>query len=280
MKKLRNLVIACMAIMVACMLQNNDAKAAEVGKYELSDTSVNKDYDVTGDGVEDTVRLKKLNHNGSYYCALDVIINGDVVLNVESVEYVRLESVFIQTEEHGYILISTYHDNDYLTFSRLYEYVNGKLKERMDLDNVAGKIFYQYSPNVYAVKDASMQIRFAGQSNMLAKTSTVFEYNVGSTGTLSLDNAISSVWYSSERMSESTGKNYSSKYLVAAKKLRAYRSSTGWKKAFTIKKGTKLKITKVSVSGKTPRYYCITSSGKKGWLISKQNVFKDLMYAG
>jgi len=41
------------------MLQSNGAKAAEVGKYELSDTSVNTDYDVTGDGIEDTVRLKK-----------------------------------------------------------------------------------------------------------------------------------------------------------------------------------------------------------------------------
>ena len=280
MKKVRNLVIACMAIMAACMLQNNDAKAAEVGKYDLSDTSVNTDYDVTGDGVEDTVRLKKLNHNGSNYCALDVIINGDVALNVEFVEYVRLESVFIQTQDHGYILISTYHDNDYLTFSRIYEYVDGKLKQRMDLDNVAGKIFYQYSPNVYAVKDESIQMRFAGQSNMLAKTSTVFEYNVGSTGALSLDNTISSVWYSNTRMNENTGESYSSKYLVAAKRLQAYRSSTGTKKAFAIKKGTKLKITKVSISGKTPRFYCITNSGKKGWVISKQNVFKDLMYSG
>ena len=280
MKKVRNLVIACMAMMAACMFQNNDAKAAEVGQYELSDTSVNTDYDVTGDGVKDTVKLEKLNHNGSYYCAFDVIINGDVVLNVKSVDYLRLEPVFIQTKNHKYILISTYHSNDYLTFSRIYEYVDGKLKQRMNLDNVAGKIFYQYSPNVYAVKDSSIQIRFAGQSNMLAKTSTVFKYKVGSTGTLSLANTGSSVWYSDKRMNENTGKSYSSKYLVAAKKLQAYRSSTGTKKAFTIKEGTKLKITKVSISGKTPRYYCITSSGKKGWLISKQNVFKDLMYAG
>lgn len=280
MKKLRNLVIACMAIMVACMLQNNDVKATEVGKYELSDTGVNTDYDVTGDGVEDTIKIKKLNYNGSYYCGLDVIINGDVALNVESVDYVYLESVFIQTKEHRYILISTYHDNDYLTLSRIYEYVDGKLKERVNFDKVAGKIFYQYSPNVCAVKDASIRIKFAGQSNMLAKTSTVFQYNVGSTGTLSLDNTISKVLYSKARMNQNTGKSYSSKYLVAAKKLQAYRSSIGKKKAFTVKKGTKLKITKVSISGKTPRYYCVTSSGKKGWVISKQNVFKDLMYAG
>ena len=280
MKKIRNIVIGCMAIMAACMIQNSDAKAAEVGKYELSDTSANKAYDVTGDGVKDTVRIKKINHNGSYYCALDVVINGDVALNVESVEYDRVEPVFIQTKEHGYLLISTYHWNDYLTLSKVYEYVDGKLKERMDLDNVAGKMFYTYSPTVYAVKDASIQFRIAGQSDMLAKTSTVFEYKVGKTGILSFDTTESSVWYSNVRRNMNTDKIYRSKYLVAAKKLQAYRSSTGTKKAFTIRKGTKLKISKVYVYGKTPRYYCVTSSGKKGWLVSKQNVFKDLSYAG
>ena len=101
-----------------------------------------------------------------------------------------------------------------------------------------------------------------------------------STGALSLANTSASVRYINKRMNGNTGKLYSSKYLVALKKLQAYRGATGTKKAFIVKKGTKLKITKVSISGKTARYYCITSSGKKGWLVSKQNVFKDLMYAG
>ena len=268
MKKVRNFVIACMAVMAACMLQNSDAKAAEVGTYELSGTSVNKDYDVTGDGVKDTVRFKKLDYKDSYYCTLEVVINGKVALKV------------IQTKNHGYFLISTYHDNDYLTLSRIYEYVDGKLKQRMNLNTVAVKIFYQYNPNVYAVKDKSFQIKFSGQSYMLAKTDTAFKFNVKSTGALSLANTSASVRYINKRMNGNTGKLYSSKYLVALKKLQAYRGATGTKKAFIVKKGTKLKITKVSISGKTARYYCITSSGKKGWLVSKQNVFKDLMYAG
>lgn len=33
-EKVRNLVIACMAITAACMLQNNDAKVAEVGNNQ------------------------------------------------------------------------------------------------------------------------------------------------------------------------------------------------------------------------------------------------------
>lgn len=280
MKKVRNFVIACMAVMAACMLQNSDAKAAEVGKYELSGTGVNKDYDVTGDGVKDTVRFKNSDYKDSYYCTLEVIINGDVALKVKDIDYYGVNPVFIQTKNHRYLLISAYCDNDYLTLSRIYEYVDGKLIQRMNLNTVAGKIFYQYNPNVYDVKDKSFRIKFSGQSHMLANTDTAFKFNVKSTGALSLANTSSSVRYMNKRINGNTGKLYSSKYLVAVKKLQAYRSSKGTKKAFTVKKGTKLKITKVSISGKTARYYCITSSGKKGWLVSKQNVFKDLMYAG
>ena len=278
MKKLRNLVIVCMAIMVACMLQNNDAKAAEVGKYELSDTSVNKDYDVTGDGVKDKVEFKKLNKDSNDgYTGFKVIINGTTAFTEKEEYYYSLNLVFIQTQDHGYFLISSKSDNDYGT-SKVYECVDGTLEERMKLDDVVGKVYYQYDVTVSSVKEESFMMKFDGQTNMLARTKMCFGFNVDDTGNLSLANKVAKVAYSNIRIS--TEKSYKSKYLVTAKKLQAYRSSTETEKAFTIKKGTKLKITKVSVSGKTPRYYCVTNSGKKGWVISKQNVFKDLMYAG
>lgn len=276
MKKIGATVLAL--VLAATTLPTQNAKAAEVGSYELSDTKVNTNYDVTGDGVKDKIEFDKINHNGSYYCALDVKINGEVALNVEDTEYGRLEPVFIQTKDHGYILICAYHDNDYQTISRIYEYVDGKLKERMNLDNIAGKVYYQYSSNVYATKEDYFQIRFDGQTNMLAKTKMIFKLKVGTEGKLSVANKTVAVYYSNKRMSDA--KNYTSKYLTAAKKIQAYRSSTGTKKAFSIKKGTKLKITKVSVQGSIARYYCVTKSGKKGWIKSKINLFKDLMYAG
>ena len=268
-----------MATMVACMLQNNDAKAAEVGKYELSDTGVNKDYDVTGDGVKDKVEFKKLNKdNNDKYTGFKVIINGTTAFTDKEECYYSLNPVFIQTQDHGYFLISSKSDNDYGT-SKVYECVDGTLEERMNLDDMAGKVYYQYDVTVSSVKEESFVMKFDGQTNMLARTKMSFGFNVDDTGNLSLANKVAKVAYSNIRFN-AEGESYKSKYLVAAKKLQAYRGSTGTEKAFTIKKGTKLKITKVSVSGKTPRYYCVTSSGKKGWLVSKQNVFKDLGYAG
>ena len=267
-------------VMAATTVPAQNVKAStEVGNYELSDTDDNGRYDVTGDGVADTITFEKLNEDvNGVFNGFKVIINDSTVLNEENVDYWDLRSEIIQTKNHVYLFISTYHSNDYLTLSKIYEYVDGKLEQRLDLDSVAGKIFYQYNPNVYDVKDNYIELRFEGQSDMLAKTSLRYGFQVGATGKLSVTNKITRVSYTNKR--ENTGKIYTSKYLITTKKLQAYRSSSGTKKAFTIKKGTKLKISHVTISGKKARFYCKTNSGKKGWLVSKQNVFKDLMYAG
>ena len=279
MKKLKNLVFVCLALMAACTIQCNDAKAAKTGTYQLSDTSTNTNYDVTGDGVSDTVEFKKLNYNQNIdaYDGFKVVINNKTALHVKDVYFYDLETVFVQTKEHGYFLISVCHDNGDGP-RKIYEYVDGKLKERVDFADTAGKAYYHYSAMVSSVKSNSFKVNLVGQTEMLAYTKMSFNFKVGQTGKLSLANKTVKVSYSNGRMNSE--KSYKSKYLVAKKNIQVYRSATGTKKAFSIKKGTKLKITKVSVKGKTPRYYCITKSGKKGWVKSKIELFKDLMYAG
>lgn len=88
------------------------------------------------------------------------------------------------------------------------------------------------------------------------------------------------VTYSNYRYNGKTYQDYTSKNLVAAKSIKVYKSATGSKKAFTMTEGTKLKITKVSLQGKKARYYCVTTSGKKGWITSDIRLFKDIYCAG
>lgn len=279
MKKVRNLLVLCFVMMAACMLHSEDAKAEKVGQYEMSDTSSCSNYDVTGDGVPDTVNFEKLDKlDGDTYQAFKVIINGQCVLYVYNENFYRLIPVFIQTEGHQYFYISLTGDNDDGT-KTLYEYVDGQLKERADLDKYVSKLFFHSSATISSVKANSITLKVAGQTDMLSRTNMSFTYKVGPTGTLSLAKKVIKVSYTKIRF-DSKEKPYRSSYLVADKKIQVYRSATGTKKAFRIKKGTKLKITKVSVQGKTPRYYCITKSGKKGWVNSKMNLFKGLPYAG
>lgn len=278
MKKVRNLMFLCVAMMAACMIQSKDVQATEVGKYEMSDTKSYSKYDVTGDGVPDTVKFEKqLDDDGYNYNAFKVIINGKTALYGDNVYFYTLKPVLIQTEGHQYILISLVGDDDDET-KKIYKYVDGQLKECADLDEYVSKIYFHSSVTISSVGTSSITFKVTGQSYMLARTNMSFVYKVGATGELSLADEVTKVTYTKDRVN--SRRSYKSKYLVAAKKIQAYSSATGSKKAFRMKKGTKLKITKVSVQGKTPRYYCITKSGKKGWVNSKMGLFKDMPYAG
>lgn len=278
MKKVRKLLFLCLAVMAACMIQRKDARAAEVGKYEMSDTRSYSNYDVTGDGVPDTVNFEKLDHVGNgLYQAFKVVINGKTALYGYNEYFYTLKPVFVQTEGHQYFFISLVGDNDDGT-KKIYEYVDGQLKECADLDEYVSKLYYHSSATVSSVKADSITFKVTGQSNMLARTNMSFIYKVGATGELFLADEVLKVSYTKSRCSAKRA--YRSNYLVAAKKIQAYSSATGSKKAFRMKKGTKLKITKVSIQGKTPRYYCVTKSGKKGWVNSKMGLFKDMPYAG
>lgn len=281
MKKVRKLLFMCLVMMAACMLQNKEAKATDVGKYEMSDTSSCSLYDVTGDGVPDTVNFEKLDKidDNSMYQAFKVIINGNTVLYGYNEHFYSIEPTFIQTKDYGYFLISLISDNDDGTM-QIYKYEDNQLKEVADLSNYTNKMFYHSSAVVSSVKSNSITLKVTGQTNMLSRTDIPFTYKVGKSGKLSLKSKVAKVSYTNYRYSEAKGNGYKSKYLVAAKKIKVYKKATGTKKAFIIKKGTKLKITKVSVQAKTPRFYCVTKSGKKGWIKSKYNLFKDMPYAG
>lgn len=278
MKKVRNVMFLCVAIMAACMIQSKDTKAAEIGKYEMSDTRSYSSYDVTGDGVPDTVNFQKLDDDGyGTYHSYKVTINGNTVLYGYDEYFYHIEPVFIQTERHQYFYIALLGD-DGDGSKKIYEYVDGQLKERVDLNKNLSKLYFHSSAAVSSVGADSITFKFTGQSYMLARTNMSFDYKVGATGELSLSDQVTKVTYTNDRCNSK--RSYKSKYLVAAKKIQAYRSATGNQKAFRVKKGTKLKITKVSVQGKTPRYYCVTKSGKKGWVNSKMGLFKDMPYAG
>jgi len=278
MRKVRNLMFSCVAMMAACMIQSKDVQAAEVGKYEMSDTQSYSNYDVTGDGVPDTVNFQKLDSDGNgAYQSYKVIINGNTVLYGNNEYFYDIQPVFIQTERNQYFYIALLGDDGDGT-KKIYKYEDEQLKECVDLNKNLNKLYYHSSATVSSVGADSITFKITGQSYMLARTNMSFIYKVGAAGELSLADEVTKVTYTKDRYN--TKRSYKSKYLVAAKKLQAYRSATGNQKAFRIKKGTKLKITKVSVQGETPRYYCITKSGKKGWVKSKMGLFKDMPYAG
>ena len=280
MKKVRKILLVCLILMVFGMLQSQNAYAEKIGMYKLSDSGINSKYDVTGDGVPDKVEIKKLNRDHYEYCGFEIIINGKTVLKDDDITYyIGLEVVFIQTKDHGYFLISNGSGEG---MDIIYEYAGGRLKKCCDLfADIEGKLGWCCGKaTVSSVKAQSIKLKTTGQTSMLGETKLSFELKVGKKGKLSL--AKKTIGVSCHRLISGNGRFYHPKYLVTAKKIQVYRSVEGTKKAFCIKKGTKVKITKASIKGKTPMYYCITKSGKKGWIKDEGilYLFKDLAYAG
>ena len=248
MKKVRNIMIGCLILMSACMIKSQDVHAEDVGKYELSDTSPNTKYDVTGDGKPDTLEIKKFKKNDYDYCGFKILINGKTVLKDDKTWYYGLDAVFIQTKGSAYFLISLGLDNGDGP-KVIYEYLNGELVERVNLEKVAGKIFYHYNATVSSVKSNSITLNVTGQTDMLAGTDISLTYKVGTKGKLSLANKTVKVSYDNRRYSSKTSKIIKAKYLTAAKRIPVYSNATGSQKAFTIDKGTKVNYPAAKATG-------------------------------
>lgn len=281
MRKLKYAVGICFIGMMIGMTGKADTKAAEIGTYSLSETEVNTKYDITGDGVADAVKFEKILYDDDIYKGFKVLVNDEVVLHKSEEFYYELNPSYIQTKGHGYLFINTCFTDD--DGSRvLYEYADGTLKQRMDLSGTIGKVYYHDTVSVSGVKKNQIDFQIRGQAQMLAFTKMKLSIKVKSDGTLAVKDNVVNVSYSNKRTDYTTDdmKTYTSKYLVAVKSIKVYKSATGSKKAFTVKKGTQLKIKKVSLQGKKARFYCVTKSGKKGWMVSKDGLFKDLICAG
>ena len=278
MKRITYAVWMCLIGLMLGFCGKADTKAAAVGVYELSEEKKNTAYDVTGDGVADTVKFERIELDENYFQGFKMLVNDEVVYETDEM-FCVIEPYFIQTKGHGYFYFNICVDN--IDGPRvIYEYVDGELEERMDFSDFTTGVFYHDTIQNIVARNNQIDLEVKGASEMLADTTMKLSVKVNSNGTLSLKSKVAKVTYSNRRYNENTYKEYTSKYLVAAKSIKVYKSATGSKKAFTVKKGTKLKITKVSLQGKKTRYYCVTTSGKKGWMTSKYGLFKELYYVG
>lgn len=281
LKKIRNLLFLCFVLVTAGILfQAQDAQAAKIGSYKLSDSKPTKKYDVTGDGKADKIEIKKLNKSkdGALYSYLGykILVNGKTIFNSTS-GYNRLDISLIKTKKYSYFKIDEWNCGDIGAIEKIYEYSGKRLKESISLRNIEKKYegwIFHYK--ISSVKAHSIKIKIEGQTGMLGETKSSFELKVGKGGKLSLAKKVVGVsckiWLDDHLVTP--------KYLITTKKIQVYKNEGTTKKAFSIKKGSKVKITKVSIRKKKPTYYCITKSGKKGWIKTGFKLFENLAYAG
>lgn len=215
------------------------------------------------------------------YLGYKILVNGKTIFNSTS-EYIRLDISLIKTKKYSYFKIDEWSCGEISAIEKIYEYSGKRLKESISLRNIEKKYegwIFHYK--ISSVKAHSIKIKIEGQTRMLGETRSSFELKVGKGGKLSLAKKV--VGVSCKILSNSNASDnhwITPKYLTTNKKIQVYKNEGTTKKAFSIKKGSKVKITKVSISKKKPTYYCVTKSGKKGWIKSESCLFENMAYAG
>jgi len=257
----------------------NNARESLVDIYVNSSYS---NYDITGDGKADTIKVKTLGtmapgtYSGqpTHYEGLAVYVNGKKALKLNKKAFNTSNDGYtlqLATLKNGkvflYVRSKWYNQLD--ATNRLYRYKGGKLVLAKDLIKIAdtrdglksdGTVARSYGlrgPNGITVSGNRI-IANGMLANSLVGSGS-FDINllykkgklVLSPRTSTLD--IGSYTYPSTQTLKAKGS------------IAAYKSATGSKKAFTIKKGQKVTVKKISIRNKDPRVQ-VKVGKKTGWL--------------
>ena len=213
------------------------------GYASVGDEKTFTDYDMTGDGKKDTLKLK-VTHNSAV-----IYINGKKVYTKKAGIFESVNMLaFKRKGEAPLIVLKT--DWYSQMFSVLLQYKSGKLVQKLNLYDKRG------FGEVTKTTGNKMTILFDGK------------YCVG--------NGAFSYTYSKKH-----GKWISSKYgiynkkympsssgLIAAKDFSVYQNYASKRKSSVIKKGTKCKVKKcILYKGKF--YIQLNYRGKKGWIVDR-----------
>ena len=248
------------------------------GTIDLYVNNTYANYDITGDGKADKIRLKTLGTittpgwpSGEE--GLAVYVNGKKALTLSKKAFSTANDGYVlqlATLKNGKVFFyvrSKWH-NQLDTTNRLYRYKGGKLVLAKDLIKIAdsrdglkngGTVARSYGlrgPNGIAVSGNKIVAK-----GMLANSLVVsgsFDIKLAySKGTLVLSPRITKL--------ELGFYGETAKPLVAKRSITVYKSATGSKKAFAIKKGQKVTVKKISLRNKDPRVQ-VKVGKKTGWI--------------
>lgn len=268
--------LLCMAVPVRAAAANPREVKLRAGKTYSS-------YDITGDKKADTIQINRTGiqyYKGrvSYIKGLTVSVNGKTVYSFDNQFYYDVTAkLYTLKNKKPFLYLYAQSDNGDGPVCGVFQYKNGTLKQVINFQT-----FYKYgmhrSGKVKSVSGNKMKVTFSVMSSALSSVDIEMEYKYKG-GTLKLVSRTGkATCYAMQR----------SGYLTARKKITAYKSATSAKKAFTIAKGTRVRVTNCYIKGSNIRYKVKSlSNGKTGWIKSPKTfltggkgLFEECYYAG
>lgn len=255
------------------------AEAAAIKGVELkSNTDITK-YDVTGDGKKDTVRIEcdkpDLYNEG---CGDDwkITVNDRVVYRDDKKAYTESLTVLLYQMGGRRTYLEVQENvgaNDDISSHAFYQYQGNKLKKVCDVYEPIAKQIYTFHFFIDSVKVTEKKI-VVSYVNQFSTTGYLFwkvSYLYGKNG-----------WKRDGNTFSVTEK----RQLTVNRKLVLYQKAGGKKKAFSLKKGQKVKINKICLKNGKTYMQAVLPNKKKGWFQSpnkelpERYYFKEVVFAG
>lgn len=283
MKRLQRIMLTlCMAFLfMAAFSYRTDAAANKKESIINLKTEVTyTKYDVTGDQKADKILIQKTEKVDEYYYGgLSIFINDKLAYRFKNNDYSMVEAKLCTLKNGApYLYLYTPCDDYAGRTCGIYRYQNGKLLRKVNFQTLYKDGSHQYG-DVTSIKGNTIKTKSYVMSWIMGPMNYSYSYQYDK-GNLVRTSKIGMVKVETEKY-EKNG------YYTTKQNLNLYRYAASTKRMAVLKKGTKVKITKCYVNGKTIRIYVTSTSGKqKGWIVSPKDgssgngYFMESFYAG
>ncbi len=236
-------------------------------------------YDLTGDGVADTLAITCLQpwedlDWGDYGYHWQFLVNGEGALELESDWPIRPETALYQVSpDRVYLAISQRLDtNDDIAGYGLYRYAGGKLEQVCDFycDSIGEAHIFHYGAQVLSLSGERLLLRCSNQFNATAHMLWDVEFLYDpATDTWSQMGNIHSLVYEAGMEAKLDG-------MTANQELTVCTDRDGTETAYTVPKGGVLFFHQVCISGEDVFFQVTNEAGQGGWLKDPEEVFANV----
>lgn len=257
--------------------QNGYAQLGKIWSGNKSKTF--KKYDVTGDGVEDKVKLSVKNVGESGYDGrLRISVNGKKVFESIARDYMFWEIRLVSLKNgNKYFEIASIVSSEDVNYHKLYKYEDGKLKSFFNFLKDDSKYATHYDVSIYKVKNNTIYVRTFVQ---FITTGRFLSYNIKykyKNGKIKRNSKKHTILYDQGEKNRWT----------ANRKIKVYKNPGSKKLSYKLKKDDVIKINKVVYKGKKI-YFKIKKTneeGKTGYIPAttkypQKMYFKESYYSG
>jgi hypothetical protein len=267
------LILLCGIIVFAYLcLFKNDTKAYMI---ELESFKEYTEYDITGDGKEDTLYIDTT-HDQDLFDSINVTINNQQYeLTADFTFYSYKVELISLKNNQKFIWVQAYSDNDYDPYECIYQYKDNKIEKVLNLNEYTQLYSAYTSSQIINVDKNTIQVEQGIMSSPLAYIKVQYNYEYKD-----------DQWIRTNEISDILEGSYLNKSEYGTlKNNQTLYENIGDSQGQTINKGTQLKATRIYMD-KQSIYVEVENDDLKGWIKCNQTfdddslLFEECEYAG